>query len=313
MKRRLAFQLFAALALFSFLIGQAAAQISYKVADFRDAAHDCCPLVFAAPQIGSQWIEIGRCGCENESYNPSFGVRFVNVALPRLAKVDSAFIQFSSASHAMIELPLEVSCEDSAQAPYFWPEYFNMIRRPLTSARVPWLLKGLLMRDDRGPELRTPNLASILQEVVDRADWSEADNAVVFLFKPVEEEPTITGSFHSYGADVYPLREEHLPELIIYLKPEEGEAPAAENWALLRSNPFSEQTALLLNLAEADELRWRIYDASGREAYGGKGAFAAGRHEISLRPLAAFPAGVYFLNIRSGRNSSKTFKLLKAR
>lgn len=291
------------------VLGQDAVFLSYKVDSITNSAIRCCYYT----SISSPTLPLGRCICDG-AYNTSFaGVRFVDLEVPQSSTIDSAFIQFSSSEGIMLELPLEVSCEDSAQAPYFWPDYFNMIRRPLTSARVPWLLKGLLMRDDRGPELRTPNLASILQEVVDRADWSEADNAVVFLFKPVEEVPTITVSLHSYGADVYPLREEHLPELIIYLKPEEGEAPAAENWAQLRSNPFSEQTALLLNLGEADELRWRIYDASGREAYGGKGAFAAGRHEISLRPLSAFPAGVYFLNIRSGRNSSKTFKLLKAR
>jgi hypothetical protein len=114
------------------------------------------------------------------------GVRFQNVAIPKNATISAAYIQFTDKTGEdlntnPISLTLQGQAADTAET--FTTGSSNISSRPDTAASVTWV-PPTWADAAAGPDQRTPDLKSIVQEIVNRAGWASG-NAMAF---------TITGS-----------------------------------------------------------------------------------------------------------------------
>lgn len=110
------------------------------------------------------------------------GMRFEGVSIPAGAVITNAYLQFAVDETSNTATNLTIQAEDIAQAAAFTTGVRNVSSRSLTSAQVAWTPEVWNVIGEAGLKQRTPNLASIVQELVDRADWQNG-SAAVFVIK----------------------------------------------------------------------------------------------------------------------------------
>ena len=122
------------------------------------------------------------------------GLRFRDVDLPQGSTILGARIQFTSDAISSTPTSLILEGEASDHAPAFVRADGNLTARPRTSQAVGWNPPAWTSTGASGPDQLTPELTTIVQEIVDRPGWS-AGNAIAFV---------ISGSGHraaeSYNA-----------------------------------------------------------------------------------------------------------------
>ena len=129
----------------------------------------------AAAQVftdNANWVTMGRSGANY--YSGYF--RFDNVTIPAGATINSAKVTFQSVSNQSgtnCNLNLYFCAEDDAVAP---TDIASFNGKTLTSA-VAWNAIGAWTT---GTDYDTPDLTSILQEVIDRGGWASG-NAVCVM------------------------------------------------------------------------------------------------------------------------------------
>ena len=110
------------------------------------------------------------------------GLRFVDLDIPQGATIDQANIQFTADETASGTTELKVSIEDSEDAPAFQTNSGNVSSRPLVSDPIAWVPPAWTIVGQSGPDQRTPDLSTIVQEVVDLSGWAPG-NAMVFVIQ----------------------------------------------------------------------------------------------------------------------------------
>jgi len=112
------------------------------------------------------------------------GLRFTDLDIPQGAVITEARIQFQIDHGGSKPTSVTFYTQADARAPTFVEEVGNISSRSRNSAAVPWQIGN--WPDDEGkrddPNALTPNLAAVVQEVVNLPEWQEGDNALVFLF-----------------------------------------------------------------------------------------------------------------------------------
>jgi hypothetical protein len=108
------------------------------------------------------------------------GVRFRDVDLPPGATIVRARIQFTVDETDSVATSLTIEGEASDDASAFAAVDGDVTSRPRTSHTVAWNPPPWAVIGDSRPDHRTPNLAAVVQEIVDRPGWS-AGNAVAFV------------------------------------------------------------------------------------------------------------------------------------
>jgi hypothetical protein len=108
------------------------------------------------------------------------GLRFSGVPIPRGAVIARASIQFTAdeLNRAAASLTLRAQAADSAGA--FSSVAYNVSSRPAGAASVLWSPPTWTVLGETGPGQRTPDIARLVQEVINRPGWS-AGNAIVVL------------------------------------------------------------------------------------------------------------------------------------
>lgn len=108
------------------------------------------------------------------------GVRFQNVTIPKGAIIQYAAIEFEADETEVIPTDLIVYGEAASNATPFAMTSYNISRRLLTTANVKW--QGLIPWYWADAKYHTPNLAPIVQELVQRENWKNG-NALAFIIK----------------------------------------------------------------------------------------------------------------------------------
>jgi hypothetical protein len=114
------------------------------------------------------------------------GVRFAGVNIPPGWAISNAVIQFTADETQSETTSLTIRAQATDNAPAFVTNANNISTRPVTASSVSWQPPAWNTLSEAGPAQQTPNLASALQEVINRPGWMEG-NAVAFL---------ITGTGH---------------------------------------------------------------------------------------------------------------------
>ena len=121
--------------------------------------------------------------CYDNQYNngqQTIGIHFTNAKVPQGATVSNCYIQFKAdEAQSGTSFTITIKAEDIDNAPTFNSTAYNTSGRTTTTASVTWNPAAWNI-DDSGAAQKTPNLSTIIQELVDRASWA-SDSLVIII------------------------------------------------------------------------------------------------------------------------------------
>lgn len=150
--------------------------------------------------LGSSDLEFLSDGGEQE-----VGIYYNGIAIPQGSTINSAYIQFQVDEAETGAVTLDIHGELVANAVDFDTDA-NVILRTSRTAAVQWTPADWPTVGDAGSDQRTPDISSIIQEIVNQGGWN-AGNAMVFIFddptnnpaniRTAETNPTLVINFGS--------------------------------------------------------------------------------------------------------------------
>ena len=116
------------------------------------------------------------------------GLRFVDIPIPKGAIVDNAFIEFTCDETDGGTQPVSALIEGqlNPNPPTFAGVTNNITNRPTTTAEVVWVPENWI---EEGQKDRTSDITSIIQEIIDQADWTFG-NALVLILRDNPDNPS---------------------------------------------------------------------------------------------------------------------------
>jgi hypothetical protein len=109
------------------------------------------------------------------------GMRFNGITIPRGVYISSAYIQFKTDETPSDPTTLKIQGEDISNATTFVNATNNITNRPLTDAFANWDPPAWVSNGDAGTAQQTPDIASVIQEIVARPDWSLGNSMVIII------------------------------------------------------------------------------------------------------------------------------------
>ncbi len=109
------------------------------------------------------------------------GLRFTNVEVPHDADIESAYIQFTTDETGSSPTELTIRAEDTGSASRFDSADFDLSVRRQTSASAYWRPSSWDSVGQASAAQRTPDLSSVVQEVVNRSDWNSGNNLAFLI------------------------------------------------------------------------------------------------------------------------------------
>ena len=123
-----------------------------------------------AEQVRKAIIELtGALELVDRGVYQKIGIRFTGVSVPPKARILRAYIQFTTADEARADLWIRAFASDDL--PTFVEEKRNITSRPKTRAKVAWNPPSWSTSGVAEEAQRTTDLSSLVQEVVNRANW----------------------------------------------------------------------------------------------------------------------------------------------
>jgi len=113
--------------------------------------------------------------------NQTVGMRFNGVEIPRGASILNAYIQFQVDEPSSEETSLLIQGEDVDYAQPFNSSTQNISSIARTSAWAGWSPVEWHVVGEAGPDQRTPNISSIIKEIVDRPGWSKGNSLAIII------------------------------------------------------------------------------------------------------------------------------------
>jgi hypothetical protein len=110
----------------------------------------------------------------------TIGLRFQGIPIPQGATISQAWVQFQVDSTTSTATSLTIRGQASDDPVTFSFSSGDLSSRPTTAAAVGWTPPAWLVKSEAGPDQQTPDLATVIQEIVDRPGWT-ADNSLVLL------------------------------------------------------------------------------------------------------------------------------------
>jgi fibronectin type 3 domain-containing protein len=132
----------------------------------RTGADDAEEASSGAVDLSSSDLELVTDGTAQ-----TVGMRFPGVAVPAGATISNAYVQFQVDETPSAATSLTVAGQAGDNAPAFTTAASNVSSRPRTTSAVSWVPATWPTVGARGADQRTPNLASVVQEIVSRPGW----------------------------------------------------------------------------------------------------------------------------------------------
>jgi uncharacterized protein YjiK len=113
--------------------------------------------------------------------NQTVGMRFNGVAIPRGAPILNAYVQFKADEVQSEATSLTIQGQAVDNAPTFVASSQNVSSRPRTVASAGWSPAAWTTANEVGPNQQTPNLAAVIQEIVNRPGWAGGNSLVIII------------------------------------------------------------------------------------------------------------------------------------
>ena len=253
-------------------------------------------------------LELGFDAYQNQGFQ-TVGLRYTKVNIPKQATIQEARIIFTTKGTSSGSSQIQfVGHRTGYSYTFNAGAKYTLSRRPSTQAKVDWS-----PADWRSPDQRvsSPDLKSIIQEIVNRSDWSSG-NALTLKIKGSKGTRRAWSYDSQKGAAV-------APQLVVRYttsgttasrssSAESQDSASVELQAQdlgvsagisVYPNPVVNENELTVRLAKdvaAQRLATKLYDASGKLIHKGVVIFSNRRATYQL-PTVQMPAGVYFLDI----------------
>jgi len=161
----------------------------------KDSFNDAEELPGKRTDVGNFDLDMG--------YNETVcGLRFTNINVPPNANIVNARIQFTADERKINNTNLEFFGEDYAYSLEFLPSYSNITDRIKTPISVDWSsVPNWESVGDIGSNQKTPNLATIVQYLVNKPDWL-LESPVTFI---VEGEGYRVSETYDSNPDLTPV------------------------------------------------------------------------------------------------------------
>jgi hypothetical protein len=137
------------------------------------------------------------------------GCRWTGIPIPKGATITEAWVQFSADSVGSAQQTADVSLIIAGEVPLnpvtFIADAGDITRRPATTSSVVWDVPVWTTVHAQGPEERTPDISSVIQEIVNQNSWA---GTIVLTFSDNPANPSQgTREAESYdgGVDEAPL------------------------------------------------------------------------------------------------------------
>ncbi|UCH82336.1 MAG: hypothetical protein JSW20_06795 [Nitrospiraceae bacterium] len=152
-----------------------ATTISVQITTSSDDAEE---LVTGRMSLGSSDLEMTY----DKKGNQKIGLRFNSVNIPPDADITHAYIQFTVDETSSGTANLTIYGESSSDAATFTSIDKNISDRPLTVASAGWTPGPWLTVGAAGAAQQTPNIASIIEEIVsDGSGWAGGNSLVIII------------------------------------------------------------------------------------------------------------------------------------
>jgi hypothetical protein len=116
-----------------------------------------------------------------DTSNQTVGMRFKGINIPTYAHIDAAYVQFHVDAPTSYATSLTIWGEAQDNPGTFLATSQNISTRLKTSASVGWIPPSWTGSGQAGLDQRTSNIASIIQELVNRPDWSAGNSMVITI------------------------------------------------------------------------------------------------------------------------------------
>jgi hypothetical protein len=152
--------------------------------DAEEAAPGSVGVTVGTMDVSGSDLELMQDGTR-EQY---VGTRFTDIAIPAGAVITNAYVQFSAKGDKnAIAGDVVIRAEASDNTAAFSSTSFNISSRTVTVDSVKWLGSsdaswGVGSVGTRGPNQKTPNIAALIQNIINRPGWVKS-NALSLIFK----------------------------------------------------------------------------------------------------------------------------------
>ncbi len=130
---------------------------------------------------GKMYITSSELELVYNTSNQVVGIRFSQVNIPKGATITNAYLQFNVGKTSSNATTLSIRGEASPNATAFTTKGHNVSSRLRTSKSVTWSPAAWLQLKAKGPDQRTPNLAPIVQEIVNQQGWATGNSLVMII------------------------------------------------------------------------------------------------------------------------------------
>jgi VCBS repeat-containing protein len=113
--------------------------------------------------------------------NQTVGMRFNTVTIPAGATIYNAYIQFQADETGSLATSLTLQAEATDNAETFSGTAWNISSRNRTAASVSWVPVQWTTVGDAGIDQRTPDISSLIQEIVSRPGWSSGNSLAIIV------------------------------------------------------------------------------------------------------------------------------------
>ncbi|MFK8010348.1 MAG: MopE-related protein, partial [Saprospiraceae bacterium] len=121
---------------------------------------------------------------EDGQNEQTVGLVFNDLNIPQGAIITNAYIQFTADDTDSGTTNLMIYGEATDNALSFTSSDFNITSRPTTAASVNWIPPAWNAQGEAGANQQTPDLSTLVQEIVDRAGWLE-NNSMGFIISGI--------------------------------------------------------------------------------------------------------------------------------
>ena len=142
---------------------------------------------------GSSDLELGYEGAFDPGNLQIIGVRFTGVSIPKGVAIKKAWVQFAADDinndYHIPPVSLIIEGELGPDPVDFSSGNPNLSSRTTTTASEVWDIPQWTVVRSAGPDERTPDISSIIQEIIDQDGWA-AGNAMVVILKDNPANPS---------------------------------------------------------------------------------------------------------------------------
>ena len=222
---------------------------------------------------------------------------FRNINIPQGAIITNAFIKFTCKQTSTDVVNLLIQGQNSDNPETFMDNSWNISSRPLTSSGVNWAPQGWYVVDEAGASQRTPDLSSIIQEIVNRTEWVNG-NSIAFV---------ISGTGKSRTAYSYDGESSKAPLLHIEYTSVGIDNLSQEIETSLSPNPANSFFNLKIKQKNDENIDFQLFNQLGEEV--NSFTYINTGNGMYRFDTQALKNGLYYLNIRT-KGSKKAIKII---